>query len=432
MALQDLTPQLRTRLSRVERAVGFFVALAVLLLAFGFGYYLYNTAKRKGWFLTKAPYFTFTDRATGLKVGDPVTLMGFEAGRITEITPMPAEQFTYNVYIKFELKWPNYGYMWTEGSRAKVATADFLGKRELEVTKGTGGYPTYVSFPLREIAPALVRDLPNREHWILGQEIYDLHGTNLVMPALAPLTNIEALVASGLQRVVLLDTKEARKSLTGIWDYKEARYQPFTRETKYWLLADESPAVTERLERLVGQVENALPNILSLTNQLMTVLSNSASLTYNLNEVARHALPAASNLSSLTAQLDRPGALGEMLLPTNINTRLDQALERASMALSSANTTLDTANTNLVTLASNLNLSLQNLAGITSNLNAQVAANTNILEAISKTIMDADSFVQGLKRHWLLRSAFREKGTNAPTEPQSGVLRSPKDAPKQR
>jgi ABC-type transporter Mla subunit MlaD len=429
MALQDLTPQLRTRLSRMERAVGFFVALAVLLLAVGFGYYLYNTAKRKGWFLTKAPYFTFTDRATGLKVGDPVTMMGFEVGRITEISPMPAEQFTYNVYIAFELKSPNYGYMWTEGSRAKINTADFLGKRELEVTKGTGGYPTYVSHPLREIAPALVRDLPNRDHWILGQEIYDVHGTNLVMPALAPLTNLEALVASGLQRVVLVDTNATRKSLTGIWNSKEASYQPFTRASKYWLLSDESPAVTERLERLVGQVETALPNILSLTNQLQTVLSNSASLTFNLNEVARHALPAASNLSKLTAQLDHPGALGEMLLPTNLNTRLDFALERAGTALSSANATLDTANTNLAMLASNLNLSLQNLAGITSNLNTQVAANTNILEAISKTITDVDSFVQGLKRHWLLRSAFRDKSTSAAPEPRPGSLRSPKEAP---
>ena len=38
MALQDLTPQLRTRLSRMERAVGWFVALAMALLAFGFVY----------------------------------------------------------------------------------------------------------------------------------------------------------------------------------------------------------------------------------------------------------------------------------------------------------------------------------------------------------------------------------------------------------
>src|ERR1043165_1301046 len=96
MALQDLTPQLRTRLSRMERAVGWFVLLAAGLLAFGFVYYVYNTAERKGWFKIKAPYFTFTDRATGLKEGDPVTMMGLDVGRITDIKPMPPEIFQYN------------------------------------------------------------------------------------------------------------------------------------------------------------------------------------------------------------------------------------------------------------------------------------------------------------------------------------------------
>ena len=53
------------------------------------------------------------------------------------------------------------------------------------------------------------------------------------------------------------------------------------------------------------------------------------------------------------------------------------------------------------------------LADITSNLNAQVQANTNMLSSISKIVVDTDDFVQGLKRHWLLRSAFK-KATNAP------------------
>src|SRR6266404_4916617 len=138
MALQDLTPQLRTRLSRMERAVGWFVLLATALMAFGFGYYLYNTAERKGWFLIKAPYYTFADRATGLKEGDPVNLMGFDVGQITRITSQPPEDYQHNVYIEFEIKAPSYGYLWTVGSRARVTTADLLGKRSLEVTKGTG------------------------------------------------------------------------------------------------------------------------------------------------------------------------------------------------------------------------------------------------------------------------------------------------------
>src|SRR5215472_11812940 len=122
MALQDLTPQLRTRLRRMERVVGSFIMLALGLLVFGFVYYIYTTAQSKGWFKIKAPYFTFTDRATGLHVGDPVQLMGFDVGRITDITAQPADDFAYNVYIQFELKEPFYDYIWTKGSRAKVAT----------------------------------------------------------------------------------------------------------------------------------------------------------------------------------------------------------------------------------------------------------------------------------------------------------------------
>ncbi|HWX20236.1 MAG TPA: MlaD family protein [Candidatus Binatia bacterium] len=422
MALQDLTPQLRTRLSRMERAVGWFVIVAMGLLGFGFFYYVYTTAERKGWFLTKAPYFTFTDRATGLKVGDPVMLMGFEAGRITDIKPMPAEQFIYNVYVQFELKWPNYEYMWTDGSHAKVATADFLGKRVVEVTKGTGGYPAYVFFPLRTNVPLaeakLLADLPK---WELAQDVFDRTRTNLVVKALTPLTNLDVIAAAGYSNISVLDSRVTGSSITGIWHRKRARYDPYTKSTKpYWLPVEESAAVTERLEKVVGQVEAALPNILNLTNQLTTLLSNSTMLTSNLNVVAVNARPAVSNLAAATAQLDHPGALGEWLLPTNLNRQLETTLGNASI-------TLTNANTNLTALVENLSRSLDNLAGITSNLNQQVETNTNLLSAISKTIIDADTFVQGLKHHWLLRSAFKTKKTNAPPAAPSERLRSPKE-----
>jgi len=58
-------------------------------------------------------------------------------------------------------------------------------------------------------------------------------------------------------------------------------HENLTRTPFYWLEPEEAPAVTERLEKLVGQVEDALPNVLGLTNLLTTVLSNTASLTSN-------------------------------------------------------------------------------------------------------------------------------------------------------
>ena len=92
MALQDLTPQLRTRLSRMERAVGGFVFLAAALLLFGFGYYIYHTAERKGWFKIKAEFVTYLQSSAGLNVGDPVVMMGFQVGHITSVEPQPPRE----------------------------------------------------------------------------------------------------------------------------------------------------------------------------------------------------------------------------------------------------------------------------------------------------------------------------------------------------
>src|ERR1019366_5217931 len=140
MALQDLTPQLRTRLSRMERAVGWFVVLATALLLFGFGYYIYNRAETKGWFLKKVNYQTSISSGAGLKVGDSVKLMGFEVGEITAIIPNDPSE-SYNITVRLRIKEPNYGYIWSD-SKVKVVAGDFLGNRYLEITKGKGGVPS--------------------------------------------------------------------------------------------------------------------------------------------------------------------------------------------------------------------------------------------------------------------------------------------------
>jgi len=422
MALHDLTPQLRTRLSRMERGVGWFVALALLLLTFGFAYYVYTTAERKGWFLTKAPYFTFVKSATGLRVGDPVMLMGSEAGRITRILPMPADQFVYNVFVEFELVDPNFGYIWTDGSEARIATADFLGKRVIEVTKGTGGYPTFVREAIRTVSLEEAARLGPPGDWVFGQEIQDPDGTNLLAEPMKPLDRLPEIAQAGVKTLVVLNRAQKRKALTAMWNYKAGAYEPYTNKvSSYWLLVDESPAVTERLQSLVQRIEESLPGILAITNQLTQVLTNTATLSSNLNLVAMAALPTVTNLAAATAELDRPGALGEWLLPTNINRELEGTLAGANSALVSANT-------NLTLISSNLSRTLDNLANITSNLNGQVQANTNILSGISEAITHADELVQGLKRHWLLRSAFKEKKPkNASASQAEPPLRSPKE-----
>jgi len=102
------------------------------------------------------------------------------------------------------------------------------------------------------------------------------------------------------------------------------------------------------------------------------------------------------------------------------------------LLLPNLNSTVTNVNTNLVVVLSNVNASLESLAGIMSNLHAQVDVNTNILSNISSTVVHTDDLIQGLKRHWLLRSAFKAKpapATNAPTR-QPVTTRQPVMSPK--
>lgn len=396
MALQDLTPQLRTRLNRMERAVGVFVLLAFVMMIIGFAYYLHNTAKRRGWFLQKIMYQTCVSSGAGLRVGDPVKLMGFDVGEITAI--IPNDPYSgYNITIRFRVKLDEYnypGYIWSD-SKVKVNAGDLLGGRFLEITKGIAGVPTILP-PTNNTTAGILRrfmeKLPKDELKALKQK----DNQAAEVDELPPLPD-EKLMA---QVLAILNVAAHTNPV--------AFYTNNFRDNIYFLDPLESPAVTERLDQLVTQVEGALPNILNLTNKIGSVLDNSANLASNLNLVALNAQPAASNLAALAVELRGPGALGEWALGTNGQRNLDAAL-------GNANTMVVNADTNVALLAEKLARSLDNLAGITSNLNAQVQANTNMLGSISKAVVDADDLVQGLKRHWLLRSAFRNT-TNAPAK----------------
>jgi ABC-type transporter Mla subunit MlaD len=407
MALQDLTPQLRTRLSRMERAVGWFVFLAAALLLFGFGYYIYHTAERKGWFKIKAPFFTYVQSASGLSVGDPVYMMGFPVGQITSVTPQkPYEK--NNVKVEFEIREPFFRYIWTGGSYVKINAAGFLNQRQLEITRGTNGYARVVTQPVSVKTLDELKQLVTEEpgQWQLSQDVLDQQ-SNIVFHAYATLTesNLQVITAMKMDSLYAYNNQEKDKHrIVASWDGRVRHYKIFKPgDDTAWLSAVESPPVSDQLQAMVAQIQQALPIVLALTNKLAAVLDNAANATSNLNTTIVEARPVITNLAIVTAQLREPGSPLIWALGTNGNEQLQGALTNANALL--ANT-----DTNLTTI-------LLQLAGITSNLNAQVQANTNMLGVISKTVGDADDFVQGLKHHWLLRSAFKKENkanTNAP------------------
>jgi ABC-type transporter Mla subunit MlaD len=546
----------------VERAVGAFVLFATLLLLVGFGYYLYHTSQSKGWFVTKVKYSTSLYSAAGLKVGDPVKLMGRDVGAITVIDTQPPDEL-FSIYVEFEVREPYYGYLWTAGSKVKVSPAGLLDQRTVEVTKGTNYIPTYLTWPIREMTPAAAAALPGQRDQLfldaisvpvvtrevlrpacapedladipgmvgqlrektnavggyvlsrLGEEtrrrVVQFKGTTAETRALrealagdldrlvegeslydagrfagvtlseetrgltgqtasgeslrrlnrllleqafpqqlartrrvtAPMMPLDAglcarMTDAGVAKVRVADRSSTSKRISVVWDLKAGRFEPYTATTKaYWLPPEESPALTERLNELVLQVEEALPSVLALTNQLAQLLTRSADAAGGAEALLAEARPMLANLGVVTSHLtNADGSLGRWLLPGDMYgqalvtlTNANGALTNVSATLGSAGTMLTAANTNMTRLVAELTPSLQNLSIIISNLNTQVQGNTNFMATLHRLLLDTDDLIEGFKRHWLLRSAFKPKVTNRPPAKSTApmrIYRSPK------
>ncbi len=77
----------------IERKVGFFFLMAILLLGV-----MLEVGEKWNPFARKVPYNTYLSTVTGLKVGDPVRLAGVNVGKINEIVVHDS-----NVEIRFEV-----------------------------------------------------------------------------------------------------------------------------------------------------------------------------------------------------------------------------------------------------------------------------------------------------------------------------------------
>lgn len=395
----------------MERAVGWFVFLATVLLVAGFGYYVYHTAERKGWFKVKAPFHIFVKSSAGLNVGDPVYMMGFAVGNITKVVPLPPYA-RHNVRVEFDVVDPYFRRIWRDGSYAKVNTVGFLNQRQIEVTRGTNGPAICVTQPgswktIPELEQ-LVATVTN--HWQLYEDLLDAH-SNIVFGAYTMLTqsNLECMAQMNLpsNSIFAYDNTVNENHIVASWDNRVHRYVNFSpsRETAY-LRAVETPPVSEQLQAMVSQVQRALPGIFALTNKIATVLDNAATATSNLNTTITTAQPLVTNMAVISAQLREPGGPLVWTLGTNGNTQFQAAL-------TNVNSLLTDTDTNLNQLTWQITATLINLADITSNLNAQVQSHTNLLGGFAKTVADTDDFVQGLKHHWLLRCAFRKENAEA-------------------
>ncbi len=373
MALQDLTPQLRTRLSRVEWFVGLFLGVTALLMIAGFGSYLKKTADARGWLVTEVPYYTYLTEASGLKVGSPVQMMGFKVGEVTRVTALPRDTRqnwdhyvtnNFNVFVSFKVrddKNDHFPGFINSDARVKVGgfPSDLLGGTHLEVTEGTSeGVQTYGT-------------APNNEPGVLWDQF--------------------AITPPGKDRT-----------------NKFKKYGPLTNDSQgfpkgYYVQVDQSETLVEgatrlmaRVDHIAGTIDKVLP---PLTADLQATLS-----------MLREAMPGLTNqveLLLLTARQTLPG-LTNNLDQVLVNTRdlTAQLRDTLPMLTNSLEQTLVTTrqlgselNRSIPMLTSNINLTL-------TNVNVILTRDTNITANSSVMVSNVN---QLLTRHWLFRSAFKDK-----------------------
>lgn len=370
MALQDLTPQLRTRLGRVERVVGFFVFLAVVFMLAGMAFYIRHQLLKRGYGLKRIPYYTYVSDSTGLQAGTPVKMMGFTVGNVTQVERSPdlywMVENNLNVFVKFEVREPYFDYIWTD-SKARVGAGDFLGARVLEVTRGRGYELT-------------VGNWRGKDPWVASD---DWATDQFLKFYTLPLT-----------------------------------YRPLSRQTNgFFLIAEESKPLPEKLAEVAQKVDAAMPSILGLTNRLESVLTNVVLLTKEIErtmpQVRKTIAEAEKLMGDVRPLTSKPGGIGDLLIPTNFTSQISNVLQDVHQNAEN----LGPLVTNISLAVSDMRATLLVVQNTVSNLQGQLSSNTNLMPAVAmvaeKTAQLAESTDTLLRRHWLFRSAFKTNKAEA-------------------
>lgn len=388
MALQDLTPQLRTRLRKVEWFVVLFLGGTFVLMSTSLAWFIKKAGDARGWWVTEVPYYTYLPDATGIKIGSPVQMIGFKIGQVTKVEAV---------------------------SLADLRSWDYYGK-----------HPVFVGFNVREPYPGYITSDSRLK--LAGIPIEIAGGVTLEL-TVGSVDGLLTTTNGGGRLSVLSDRlaydELAGKTITNLHAY--ARYTPLADVKKgFFLRLNESDTMMAQVQRILakvdgisGKVDGALPD---LTRDLKLSLSNVATLTDKLKPalsnpggIGRLLLP-----TNLVARFDQTGGIGELLLPAQLNTELTATLRSLRETVPGAVSNLNERTASLGPLLTNLTAGTTNLGHLMTNLDDTLGGvKSNTLPKVDSLLGTLDSFVAGLKRHWLFRSGF--KPTPAPAPPATNA-----------
>jgi phospholipid/cholesterol/gamma-HCH transport system substrate-binding protein len=340
------------RIKHFDRYVGILVVIAIVLAIFA----LVFVARGQQWFAKRVSYKAVFSRVQGLKPGVPVTISGMEVGHVKSLR--------LNAQSKVELDLDvlqKYKENIRQDSKATIASA-LLGSKSLEITVGSPAQP-----PL-----AGGSTIPSEE----PKEITDI--------------------------LKEIDLKAPLKKLDDALDNLKS--------------------ITEKINNPRGELFTLLKNVEFVTSQLKNGQGNVGAILQDpkihgdinaaLDSIRRslsHVEKTAENASKFSQRL--PGVMEEVDRAVkgvkSAVAELPPILEDVKRA--AAQTPAITENLKDITVdAKAVVKDVKEITGSVQKTSPQIP---DFLETTQETVGDADTLIQGLENHWLLRGSMpRVKG----------------------
>jgi hypothetical protein len=243
---------------------------------------------------------------------------------------------------------------------------------------------------------------------------------------MAQLRNLHRIRVEITRRDVVGDlfVCEARGTLPDGRTDTASKYVPITNGNKgYYLAPDQSETlvaqagrIMAKVDRVSGVIDVSLPR---MTNRIETLLARVDSIAQKVEPV-----------------IGVPGGIGSLLVPTNLNARLDTVLldlheqsERLVPTIAKVNRTLDTAqqtSAEVKPLLQQIQSTVVEVHETVKVLQAKVGE-TNLLFNVSRLANNAAQLSETtdylFRHHWLFRSAFKTNSTSRPVPLRSESLR---------
>lgn len=313
------------------------------------------------WFAKRSPYKVVFSKVQGLKPGTPVTISGMEVGNVKSLRLDPQSKVELMIEVL-----QRYQENIRQDSQAAIAMA-LIGGKTIEITVGS---PEKPPLPAGSTIPSLE-----------SKEITDL--------------------------LKEIDVKGYLKKIDEVLDnLKSVTHKLDDPKGSLFRTLGNLEFVTSQLKRGQGSVGAILqdPKMHGEINAAIVQVRRSLS---NVEEITRNAAQVSQNLPPLMGEVDRSVKEVPKLIE-----ELKKALAELPPILEDVKKT--TAHTPAIA---------ENVKEITGNVKKASPQIPELMTTTQETTEDADKLIQGLQKHWLLRSSM--PGGKGEPSPALGQRESP-------